>query len=96
MAAAAAAAAVVGFEGRRWKEAMGVPETQPSAAVGAEIIVAGFTCAVRYSAGLAQLTIFMCFADSHLADPKSLALQHSLLEYAKPGCSSQSCKVARC
>lgn len=79
---------------REW----GVPEiwTQPSAAVGAAIVGAGVACAMlTHSAGFTQLTL-LCFADSHLADPKSLALQYSLLEYAKPGCSSQSCKVARC
>lgn len=42
-----------GGGGRRQKEGMGVPEiwTQPSAAVGAEIIAAGFTRAGRVSHG---------------------------------------------
>jgi len=94
---------MVGFEGRRrrrGKEGTGVPEiwTQPSAAVGAVRLSQLDLCVlcVTGGSGFTQLTLALCFADSHLADPESPALQYSLLEYAEPSCSSQSCTVARC
>lgn len=70
---------------------------QPSAAGGVGLLWPDLHMqCVTPSAAFTRLTVSVCFADSHLADPKSLALQHSFLEYPQPCCSSQSCKVARC
>lgn len=78
---------------------MGVPKMGSSPLQLDELDDCGqiYICsALLPSAAFTRLTVFVCFADSHLADPKSLALQYSFLEYPQPSCSSQSCKVARC
>lgn len=43
-----------------------------------------------------SLSGLLVVADTHPADTEPLALQHPLLEYSQPVCSSEPSQTARC